>query len=1074
MKLRYLSGIFVSVIVLGIFCLSAPLTRAAYGDVTTFASEPYWGDGYNATEAFLDFPEGLCRDSDGNFYVADTYNNVIRKIKSDGKIITLAGSGSYGMTDAKGAAAEFAMPRGVAVDSNGYVYVGDTENNRIRKIAPDGTTSTLIDSGIKTPAGLSVSGSNLYFTDSGNGAVKVIKTSGGAVSTVKSGFNNPQAVHVSGDWAYISDTNNNRVVKVHLGSKSQETIVSSGLSRPNGLWKDGSYLYISDDLHDAVKKVHLDTGELTTFSDDNTMTTVNFPHGIVAYGGYVYVINTGIGTLQKFRQSDGYTTVPGDTVAGADRFNYRNGSNGALTMLGRPYVMAKYGNTFYVAENNKIRVVDVENGGSSFLIGNSVDNYKESTGADARFSTIQGIAVTSNGENLYVADRFNNRIRRVSIAEKKSYWISGVGEINTTGPSNGYKEGDAAEAKFANPTGVVLSADGATLYVADTGNNRIRSVRLSDGHTELIAGDGTAGYRDGDGHQARFNKPVGIDLDRKAGRYLYVADTNNHRIREIDLSNNKVRTIAGSGQAGYKNATGGAAYFSYPEYLAVSNDGKLYISEVGSHRIRWADPASGEVRLVSGSGNRGYKNGSWQSAEFNNPKGIVADVDNNRIFVADTWNDVIRRVTISSKTPPYSESAPTVSGCVPGTKIHDGNLTYTYIKVLGNNFRHGVTVKFNNVNATAYLINSREIVAKIPFASMQKGWYHVTARNTDGQTGTKNMGFGIADNNGVVPNVFPGATGDTVKPAAKGFSFFAYSSNLRGGFYAGVGDVMGDSAEEIVTGTSAGMGPQIMVFDKNGKLKSSFFVYAKHLRSGVRVAVGDVDGDGKGEIVVGPGAGGRPHIRIFNGYGQAEYPGYFALDKKFAGGVWVATGDVNNDGKEEIIVTPSKGGGPQVTIHDQFGKILGNFFAYPNGYRDGVHVAAADTDGDGVKEIVTAPDRGGRVPVRVFERNGQKIGEFYPFGAGFGGGISVAGGDVDANGKDEVIVGAGPGGGPLVRVLNQRGASVTPNFYMYPSNFRGGVNVAAGDVNKDGEAEIIGAPASGGGPNFRIIDPQNL
>ena len=118
MKLRYLSGIFVSVIVLGIFCLSAPLTRAAYGDVTTFASEPYWGDGYNATEAFLDFPEGLCRDSDGNFYVADTYNNVIRKIKSDGKIITLAGSGSYGMTDAKGAAAEFAMPRGVAVDSN--------------------------------------------------------------------------------------------------------------------------------------------------------------------------------------------------------------------------------------------------------------------------------------------------------------------------------------------------------------------------------------------------------------------------------------------------------------------------------------------------------------------------------------------------------------------------------------------------------------------------------------------------------------------------------------------------------------------------------------------------------------------------------------------------------------------------------------------------------------------------------------------------------------------------------------------------------------------------------------------
>lgn len=1053
--------------------LASPAS-AAYGDVTTFASEPYWGDGYNATEAFLDFPEGLSRDSDGNFYIADTYNNVIRKIKSDGKIVTLAGSGSYGFNEAKGAAAEFAMPRGVAVDSNGYVYVGDTENNRIRKIAPDGTTSTLVSSGIKTPAGLSVSGSNLYFCDSGNGAVKVMKTSGGAVSTLKSGFNNPQAVHVSGDWAYISDTNNNRVVKVHLGNKSQETIVDEGLSRPNGLWKDSNYLYISDDLHDSVKKVHLDTGVMTTFSDDDTMTTVNFPHGIVAHDGYVYVINTGIGTLQKFRQSDGYTTVPNDTVAGADRFNYRNGSNGALTMLGRPYVMAKHSNTLYVAENNKIRMVDVETGGSSFLIGNSVDNYKESTGSDARFSTIQGIAVTDNGQDLYVADRFNNRIRRVSVDEKKSYLISGTGETNTTGPSNGYKEGNADEAKFANPTGVVLSHDGSTLYVADTGNNRIRSVRLSDGRTELIAGDGTAGYRDGAGSQARFNKPVGIDLDRDEGRYLYIADTNNHRIREIDLDTNKVRTVAGSGQAGYKNATGTAAYFSYPEYLAVSNDGKLYISEVGSHRIRWTDPASGEVRLVAGSGNRGYRNGSRTSAEFNNPKGIVADVDNKRIFVADSWNDVIRRVTISSTTPPYSESAPSVSSCVPATKVHDGNLTYTYIKVLGSNLQHGVTVKFNNVNATAYLVNSQELVAKIPFASMQPGWYHVTAKNVDGQTGTKNMGFGIANTDGTIPNVFPGATDETIKPAAKGFSFYAYSAALRGGFYSAVGNVMGDSAEEIVTGTSSGMGPQVMVYDKNGKLKSSFFVYAKHLRSGVRVAVGDVDGDGMGEIVVGPGSGGRPHIRIFNGYGQAEYPGYFALDKKFTGGVWVATGDVNGDSKEEIIVTPAKGGGPQVTIHDQYGKILGNFFAYAKGYRDGVHVAAADTDGDGVDEIVTAPDFGGRVSVRIFKRNGIQVGGFYPFGVGFGGGISVAGGDIDANGKDEVIVGAGPGGGPLVRVLNQSGTSVTPNFYMYPSNFRGGVNVSAGDVDKDGKAEIIGAPAYGGGPNFRVINPDDL
>ncbi len=1064
----------ITLVAVGLLLVSGQ-ALAYYGDTTTFASQVYWGDGQDARDAFLDFPEGLTRDSNGNFYIADTYNNTIRKIDTSNKMHTHAGNGSYGDSDGVGTSAHFAQPTGIAVDHNNYIYVADTNNHKIKKIAPDRTVTTIVDSELYFPAGLWVDGSTLYICDAGHGRVMTVSTNGGTPSTFKGGYSSPQAVLVSGDWVYISDTGHDKVVKVHKGSKDQYD-VATGLNDPNGLAKYGNDLYISDDLNDAVKKVNLSSLNMTEFASDTTMTSLNFPHGIWITGDYVYVLNTGIGTLQRFNRHDGSTTIPGDRIAGADRFGYRNGSHGGITILGRPYVMAKHSSIMYLAENNKIRTLNIDTGKSTFLIGNSVDNYKESTGGDARFSTIQGLDVTSDGNWLYVADRFNNRIRKVDISAAKSYWVSGTGQVNTTGPSNGYKEGAGNQAKFNNPTGLVLSHDGNYAYVADTGNNRIRKVRLSDGYTWLVAGNGQAGYADGAGSSAQFNKPVGVALDKSQGRYLYVADENNQRIREIDLTSNNVRTIAGSGQAGFKDGVGSAAYFSYPEYVAAANDGKLYVSEVGGQRIRWIDPATGDTRLVSGSGERGYKDAGRFDAQFNNPKGIVTEVDKNRIFVADTWNDTIRRITVQPNTAPFADPAPSVSGCVPGIKIHDPALTETYIKVIGSNFQHGAETHFNNVKATTYVISDQEIVAKIPFAAMQKGWYHVTVTNQDTQSGTREMGFGIADVNGNVPNVFPGATaGPSWEPAAKGFSFFAYPETLRGGWFVAGGNVSGGPEAEIVSGTSPGLGPQVMIYNQNGELLSNFFVYAKHLRGGVRVAVGNViaNSDGYDEIVVISGAGGRPHVRIFNGQGELQHPGFFALDGRFLGGAWLAVGNVDGGAEDEIIVSAAKGGGPHVTIHRKDGSIVGNFMAYDSAFRGGVKVAAVDIEGDGIDEIVTAPEYGSQ-PIRVFERDGSLISEFYPFGSAFQGGMSVAGGNTDRKLGDEIIIGAGPGGGPLVRAVNSNGDSITPNFWMFRSDFRGGVNVGAADVDNDGEDEILGSPASGGGPNYRIIEPNDL
>ena len=113
----------------------------------------------------------------------------------------------------------------------------------------------------------------------------------------------------------------------------------------------------------------------------------------------------------------------------------------------------------------------------------------------------------------------------------------------------------------------------------------------------------------------------------------------------------------------------------------------------------------------------------------------------------------------------------------------------------------------------------------------------------------------------------------------------------------------GDGKAEIVTGPGQGARPQVRVFDERGKLESQFFAYGKNLRSGVNVAAGDLNGDGKAEIVTGPGQGGGPHIRMFNGSGREIRPSFFAFEKGFRNGIAVSVVDINRDHGNEILVS---------------------------------------------------------------------------------------------------------------------------------------------------------------------------
>ncbi|MFA6552811.1 MAG: hypothetical protein WCT27_00045 [Patescibacteria group bacterium] len=1118
MKILFNRFFVLTLVALGAIFLFIHPAQAAYGDVSAYTGKIYDGDGGSRVDAYFDFPEDLDIDASGNFYIADTYNNVIRTINSSGIVSTLAGTGSYGDTVGAATAAEFALPRGVSVGSDGAVYVADTANNKIKKISGSVVTN-LVSSGLNGPEGVEVYGSTLFIVDTGNSAIKTVSTSGGTVSTLSTGVNHPKKAAVSPDGSvlYVADSGSYRVLAVNTVSGTVSVVAGSGTagytegvggaSAFNNLWGvavDGTALYVSDGngLTDFIRKIDLSTNTTSLFAEDGSMASINFPSGLKVYDGYVYVANAGIGTIHKFR-----TTLSGDEdiFAGYERFGNRNGA-ASTALFGRPYDMVMTTNRqyLYVADNNKIRRITRSTGEVAQVIGSSVDNYREGDDdpthyvGPVRFSTIQGITINSGGNRLYVADRWNNRIRGVNLdtALPYSFLISGAGNVNSTGITvNGYQDGTKCEgqlstgvsgcAYFQAPSGIVIDPTDTYLYVTDTGNNRIRRVRISDGQTSLVAGSGVAGFANGIGAAAKFNRPFGITID-STGTNLYVADSNNHAIRKIVIATGQVTTVAGTGAAGYREAIGTQAVLSYPEYVKMGSDGLLYVTDTGSMRIRLVDPATGLTKLIAGSGQRGFTNGGRTVVEFNNPKGLVPDVTGNALYLADTWNDTIRKIDITG-TAPYADPAPTVSSVTPKEVNPAWNKgAGLQVKVTGTKFTFGVKTYFADYLAEQTFVQTATALSvKLPLSKLKPGWYDVTVINLDGQRSTLERGLGVTDSKGVTPGTYyPNSTKNKTtisNPSApsinvaSGTSLLAYASTLRGGFLVAGGNVLAGTANEIITGTDTGLSPEVRVLDSGGKLLARFFAYDSASRSGVRVNICDVNGDGLDEIITAQGVGALPVVKIFNGSGLLQ-KSFSVLDGKFKGGLFLACGDLDGNGTKEIIVTAGRGGGAQVMVYDPAGKAFANFFAYAKTFRGGIRVAAADMDADGRDEIIAGPDLGAP-HIQIFKIKTGSITRlspgFYAFNADYRGGVSVAGVDTNGDGIKELVVGVGSNATPLVRIFNIK-QQLQKQFYAFLATFTGGVNVSGSDTNGDGTQELLVAPRSAGGPQVRIIDTEKL
>lgn len=627
------------------------------------------GDGGPAIKANFKTPAGLAFDPEGNFYIADRENHRVRKIDTSGNISTFAGIGKAGFSGDGGPAAraKLNLPSGLATDKKGNLFISDRSNDRIRVVDKKGVIRTYAGSGVAgfqgdagpalkaqldKPFGIALDeAENLYIADRNNNRVRKVSPEG-IITTVAGdggfffmGDNGPAyrasvaaptgvAVDKKGNL-YIADRNNNRIrlvdklgmIRTVAGTGQQdyngdsETARETNLYLPFGLIVDSNdNLLIIDRSHYRIRRIDPKSGEVETvagnglklFAGDGgpaTGATLSFPHGMfLDKDDNLIFSDKGHYRIRKITPKGIISTIGGNGRRG-------NVGNNIPALEANVYnvttiIQNPAGDAFMSSPSGFVSIIrrlDAK-GIIHDYIDTASPRYREAiskskhkglvqTGAVATITQFSDIVFDPKG-NLFISDRLNHQIRKIDLNGNIST-IAGVGDSDYYGDG-----GPALEAAFRDPNALASDKQG-NIYIAEAANNRIRKIDTK-GIVTTVAGNGEHADS-GDGGpalQAAIRSMDDIAISPEGE--LHILGTNTHKVRKITLDG-KIVTVAGKGYAGFFGDDGPAtkAMLKNPAAISFDSKGNLYIADMGNNRIRKVDK-KGIITTFAGTGKFGW------------------------------------------------------------------------------------------------------------------------------------------------------------------------------------------------------------------------------------------------------------------------------------------------------------------------------------------------------------------------------------------------------------------------------------------------------------------------------------
>lgn len=682
----------------------APQSGAQSGPLTyridTVAGSGRNGDGGLATAAQISRIQGIATDRSGNLYLSDTDNHRVRKVAPSGIITTVAGNGlaGYGGDGGQATQAQLNLPYGLAVDAAGNLYIADLGNNRVRRVWLDGVITTVTpETPLSTPRNVAVDpAGNLYIAEFDGHRVRRVSPDG-KVTTVAG----------TGQAGFSGD-----------GGPPEQ----AQLSHPAGLALDrGGALLIADSGNNRVRRI-FSNGVINTVLGGSSGTALFTPVALATDAqGNIYAADTAP-AVRAYSVNGRWSDIAGGATAG---YSGDGGPAIRATLSTVRDLAVDTAQNIYMADGLRVRRIDV----LGLIVTVAGDGYAHGMGdggpaSGAMLVRPSAVALDSVGR-LTIADAGTQRVRQVTAGGIASTLatlntptgvaVDAAGTVYVADAGEGTVRAIASDrtsrtvaGSLKSPRGVCLSRTGM-LYVSDTGSGRLLRVGKT---VEIVA--------------SQLNAPEACALDSFGN--LYLAETGAHRVRRLSPGSEWI-IVAGTGEAGSTGDEGPAASarLTFPRGVAVDDSGNLYIADTGGNRIRLVTP-DGVIHTIAGLGNVGFSGdgGEARSANLNGPAGLTLD-GAGAIYFADTLNDRIRRLVPDALADPVIAPVSVVNALSgAGGSVAPGEV----VRISGGGFGGEIPAEVWFAGRTALLLSSSpgQLIAQVPEDLVESTITHLEVR----------------------------------------------------------------------------------------------------------------------------------------------------------------------------------------------------------------------------------------------------------------------------------------------------------------------------------------------------------